>query len=107
VTHNAEKDFFEKGLIKNVGTQPVKAYRIGWLMYPKGSNKPVEREGDTFIIGPGIQPGETYKVPAQGVDPKESIGSHQRIVFYVAEAILEDGTDWRPDLAAVDKKYKP
>jgi hypothetical protein len=106
ITHNLD-DFFAAGVLRNNSTRTIKAYRIGWLMYPKGSTEPVEREGPIMNVPEGIKPGANYKLPPQGVEAKELLYTHYQIGFYVAEVILDDGMDWHPSLAPIKAKFKP
>jgi len=108
VTHNADKDLFQAGIVWNASAQDVVSYRIGWLIYSRSESKPLEREGHLRTLKKALTPDQTVAIPAQGVDPNESAdGLHNRIVFYIAETILADGTDWHPDLTAIEKKYNP
>jgi hypothetical protein len=99
-------DEFAGGTLRNRGTQDIKAYRMGWLLYERGGAAPAEHEGPLMNVPAGIEPGALYKVPAQGVKPILDT-KHSQIVFYLAQVILEDGTEWQPDLKSIKVKFKP
>jgi hypothetical protein len=109
VAHDAKADLFRAGEVWNASpSQDVVSYRIGWLIFPKNGDKPIEREGRLLKLKSPLAPDQRVIIPAQNVKPEEGEdGLHNRVVFYIAEAILGDGTDWRPDLSVIEKKYTP
>lgn len=64
-------DFLQAATLKNVGTEPITGYRIGWVeVYPEGKDK--VGLGYRVEVPEGIDPSNTTEVPAQGVSSRSS-----------------------------------
>jgi hypothetical protein len=104
-THNAEKDLLESGIAKNVGSSPVTAYRIGWILLPRDPAKPPEVQlGRIANLTEGVGPGAEFNVVGQGASPTLMNGV-RAIVFFVAEAGFSDGTGWKADNSQIQSLY--
>jgi hypothetical protein len=106
VLHDKDKDLFAKGAIYNAGAQAVVGYKVGWLLYPVKGTKPVEREGALKTLAEPLKPKDHVGIGPQKVIPEESLtGEYARIVFFISEAVTEDGGEWHADLSVIEKKY--
>jgi hypothetical protein len=105
-THNAKQDLLENALIKNQSSSDLTAYRIGWLVFPRTAGAPpIIQQGRLINTPEPIKPGATFEASAQWISPG-LLKNTKMIVFFVSEANLSDGTEWRADTAGILSEYQ-
>lgn len=103
--HHTSKDFLQSAVLKNVGKQPVVAYRIGWVVvFPSGKNK--LQLGLPVSIPGGAKPGETTEVPAQQVNPEFAKEGASAVVFFVTDVRFGEGQVWKADLESTEQEAR-
>jgi len=94
------EDLLQSATLKNVSDTSLVGYRIGWVVvYPGGKDK--VGLGLPVDMPEGLEPEQTTKVPAQGVNPQFADGA-TAVVFFVTEVRTISGTVWRPDLSRIE-----
>jgi hypothetical protein len=101
-------DFLQSAEIKNVGSEPIVGYRMGWVaVYPSGKDK--VGLGESIDVPLGVAPGASTKVPAQGVSPDYAKEGAVALVFFVAEVRTSkersgDSLMWRPAIEEIEQQ---
>ena len=101
-THHTLKDFLQSAVLKNVGKQAIREYRIGWVVvYPSGKSR--VGLGLPARVPDGLKPGETVDVPAQQVSTDFAKEGASAVVFFVTEVHLAENNVWKADLESAEQ----
>lgn len=89
-TSHGLADLLTSARFENRSTQPITAYRIGWVSESGGR---AQFEAGTWMALPaGVNPGAIAEVPAQRIQPKVM---PEQITVFVSEVKFEDGSCWK------------
>jgi hypothetical protein len=101
-THHTSKDFLQSAILKNVGKQAIRVYRIGWVVvYLSGKSK--VGLGLPVGVPDGLNPGETVDVPAQQVSTDFAKEGASAVVFFVTDVHLGENNLWKADLETAEQ----
>jgi hypothetical protein len=101
-TNHTTKDFLQSAVLKNVGKQTIREYRIGWVVvYSSGKNK--VGLGLPVTVPDGFKPGETVDVPSQQVSTDFWKEGASAVVFFVTDISLADKSIWKADLTSTEE----
>lgn len=105
-THNAVRDLLAAGMVRNVSSSEITAYRIGAILYPVDPlQRPAVRLGPLMSVPDGIAPGAQYELQGQGFSPA-LMGGRRSLVFFIAEVRLANGVEWQADIHQIAKNYQ-
>jgi hypothetical protein len=101
-TNHTNKDFLQSAVLKNVGKQAIREYRIGWVVvYPSGKSK--VGLGLPVRVPDGLKPGETVDVPAQQVSTDFANEGASAVVFFLTDVHLAENNVWKADLESAEQ----
>jgi hypothetical protein len=104
-TIHTRADFLSAATLRNVDQTRVTGYRIGWVMvFPSGKTE--VHLGVRTDIPAGIEPGKTWKAPAQSVSPDHAKQGASAIAFFVAEVYLAGGKPWKANIGQVREQAR-
>lgn len=105
-TMHTVKDFLSGARLENRNSKAITAYHIGWLIqYP---DRTEAKEGVLMNVPAGIQPGQTYAVPAQAVYAADLVPTHPTaLVFYVSAVTFADGSSWTANVDKLQEASRP